>query len=129
MYRPGAAAYRTTCRGVGCVRLSSQREDLELGAPIHQDWIWTAESRRQSANDPREPERNVRQNAWLFLQTLPITRVKKIIKQDGEVKAISNDANYVIAKAAVSCACRPSSSVQLPLYSCTSHQSRSNTKT
>ncbi len=36
-----------------------------------------------------------------WAQTLPITRVKKIIKQDGEVKAISNDANYAIAKAAV----------------------------
>lgn len=32
--------------------------------------------------------------------TLPITRVKRIIKQDGEVKAISTDGNYVIAKAA-----------------------------
>ena len=36
-------------------------------------------------------------------QTLPITRVKRIIKQDGEVRAVSNDANYAIAKAAVSC--------------------------
>lgn len=36
------------------------------------------------------------------LQTLPITRVKRIIKQDGEVKAVSTDANYAIAKAAVS---------------------------
>jgi histone H3/H4 len=33
---------------------------------------------------------------------LPITRVKRIIKQDGEVKAVSTDANYAIAKAAVS---------------------------
>jgi Histone-like transcription factor (CBF/NF-Y) and archaeal histone len=36
------------------------------------------------------------------MQTLPITRVKRIIKQDGEVKAVSTDANYAIAKAAVS---------------------------
>lgn len=40
--------------------------------------------------------------APLCMQTLPITRVKRIIKQDGEVKAISTDANYAIAKAAVS---------------------------
>jgi hypothetical protein len=43
-------------------------------------------------------------DACLVLQTLPITRVKRIIKQDGEVKAISTDANYAIAKAAVSSA-------------------------
>ena len=34
-------------------------------------------------------------------QTVQLGRIKKIIKQDGDVKAVSTDANYTIAKAAV----------------------------
>ena len=43
-------------------------------------------------------------NCWTACQVLPLARIKRIIKSEGDVKAVSSEASFAVARAAVSSA-------------------------